>query len=190
MTRTIASVVGIALALSVAGRSEAHDGPPFPIVTDRHAGAYTVSIWTDPDTTDDGTPGGRFWVVLDADDGSALGDATRATITATPQSGPAAKQAALVTPTRDPRTRYGAVIMNREGPYRIELQVDGPRGTAAVSAAVDATYALRPSKVVALVYAVPFVLAGLLWIKLLQRNRVSRARLPALEAPLHHDGRP
>jgi hypothetical protein len=42
----------------------AHAGPPFPIVTDAVRGPYTISIWTDPDATDDGSSGGQFWVVL------------------------------------------------------------------------------------------------------------------------------
>jgi len=30
---------------------QAHSGPPFPIVSDRIAGAYRVSVWADPDAT-------------------------------------------------------------------------------------------------------------------------------------------
>jgi len=63
----VSSAVSLALLLagSVAGQPlHAHDGPPFPIVSEHTAGAYAVSVWTDPDTTDDGTAGGQFWVVL------------------------------------------------------------------------------------------------------------------------------
>src|SRR4051812_31418996 len=35
------------------GLLHAHSGPPFPIVTDQQAGAYRVTVWTDPDATDD-----------------------------------------------------------------------------------------------------------------------------------------
>jgi len=45
----------VAVAVLVAQRvSLAHSGPPFPIVTDVVRAPYTISIWTDPDTTDDG----------------------------------------------------------------------------------------------------------------------------------------
>src|SRR5262249_44590463 len=43
---------------------QAHSGPPFPIVSNQIAGAYDVSIWTDPDATNDGSAAGQFWVVL------------------------------------------------------------------------------------------------------------------------------
>jgi len=56
----------VALALLIPlltpSRAAAHSGPPFPIVADRVAGTYRVSIWTDPDATDDGSAGGQFWV--------------------------------------------------------------------------------------------------------------------------------
>ena len=51
--------------------SGAHDGPPFPIVSDQRVGAYVVSIRTDPDATDDGSAGGQFWVQLQLADGEA-----------------------------------------------------------------------------------------------------------------------
>src|SRR6185295_3908209 len=43
---------------------QAHSEPPFPIVTDQVAGAYKVTVWTDPDATDDQTVAGRFWVTV------------------------------------------------------------------------------------------------------------------------------
>ena len=52
-------VAALLAAASVAG---AHNGPPYPIVSDRLAGPYLVSIWTDQDTTDDNSTGGQFWV--------------------------------------------------------------------------------------------------------------------------------
>src|SRR5262245_62090659 len=59
----------------------AHSGPPFPIVSDRIAGAYRISIWTDPDTTDDGKPAGQFWVTLDPASGTGTVPAgTRAAV--------------------------------------------------------------------------------------------------------------
>ena len=46
------------LVLAAGAAVHAHDGPPYPIVSDRVSGPYVVSIWTDPDSTDDGTPVG------------------------------------------------------------------------------------------------------------------------------------
>ena len=43
--------------LFIARAASAHDGPPYPIVSNQVLGAYRISVWTDPDTTDDGTAG-------------------------------------------------------------------------------------------------------------------------------------
>ena len=68
MRRDVRAAMRLALScglLFVAGAASAHDGPPYPIVSNQVAGAYRISIWTDPDTTDDGTAGGQFWVMID-----------------------------------------------------------------------------------------------------------------------------
>ena len=49
----------------------AHSGPPFPVVSNQTSGPYTISVWTDPDSTDDGSAGGQFWVVVHAARGDA-----------------------------------------------------------------------------------------------------------------------
>ena len=55
--------------------------PPFPIVSDQLRRRLLVSVWTDPDTTDDGTAGGQFWVQLRmAAPATALPSTTRASI--------------------------------------------------------------------------------------------------------------
>jgi len=66
--RLLLSLLAALLAREVI--ASAHSGPPFPIVSDRVAGAYRLSIWTDPDTTDDGTAAGQFWVTLDPANGT------------------------------------------------------------------------------------------------------------------------
>ena len=77
--RTALLIVAVLVTGDVVLR--AHDGPPFPIVSDRRAGAYLVSVWTDPDATDDGSAGGQFWVQLQlAGADGPLPPATRATL--------------------------------------------------------------------------------------------------------------
>ena len=42
----------LALAFTLAAlsvRASGHSGPPFPILSDKAAGPYLISIWTDPD---------------------------------------------------------------------------------------------------------------------------------------------
>src|SRR5262249_37452498 len=63
----------------------AHSGPPFPIVNDHVVGAYSVSVWTDPDATDDQTAAGKFWVTVQpAARGIALPESTQVRVSVTP----------------------------------------------------------------------------------------------------------
>ena len=151
----------------------AHDGPPFPIVSDQRAGAYVVSIWTDPDATDDGSAGGQFWVQLQlAGTDAALPVATRATLGVRPAVRTAPMVSATAEPVRgDVTNQFAAVVMDHEGRFAVEVSIDGPAGPATVRAEVDATYDLRPPPFMLAVYALPFVLAGGLWIRLLIKRR-------------------
>src|SRR4051794_23852942 len=68
---------------------QAHSGPPFPIVSDRVTGAYKISIWADPDTTDDRTAAGQFWNVLATADGrGTIPVGTRAIVSIRPSDRP------------------------------------------------------------------------------------------------------
>ena len=156
----------------------AHDGPPFPIVSDQRAGAYVVSIWTDPDATDDGSAGGQFWVQLQlAGSDANVPAATRATLGVRPVVRTAPMMSAKTEPVRgDVTNQFAAVVMDHEGRFAVEVSIDGPAGPATVRAEVDATYDLRPPPFLLVVYALPFVLAGGLWIRLLIRRRTIDGR--------------
>ncbi len=167
---TVLVTVWIAACGRAAG---AHDGPPFPIVSDQRAGAYIVSIWTDPDATDDGSAGGQFWVQLQLAEGeAAVPAATRATVGVRPVVRTAPMLSARTEPVRgDVSNQFAAVVIDREERFAVEVTIDGPAGPAMVMAEVDATYDLRPPPFMLAVYALPFVLAGFLWIRLLIKRR-------------------
>jgi hypothetical protein len=161
----------------------AHDGPPFPIVSDHIAGQYRVSIWTDPDTTEDGSAGGQFWVrVHAAAETRELPQSTRATISVTPLDRPGPATTAAAAPVRgDVTNQFAAVVMDHEGRFAVRVSIDGPLGAAAVDAAVDATYDLRPPRPLLFLYLAPFLLVGLLWGRLLMRRRGIAKQTPTLE---------
>lgn len=162
---------GLMLAMTPTG-AFAHEGPPFPIVSDRAAGPYVVSIWTDPDTTDDGTPGGQFWVVLHGADGARVPADTRATVSIAPSGGDGPAQAGRAEPVDGDLSRqFIALLMDHEGPYDVQVAVDGPLGPVTIEADVEATYDARPAPALLILYAAPFVLIGALWIKVLLRRR-------------------
>ena len=150
----------------------AHDGPPFPIVSDRIAGAYRLSIWTDPDATDDGTAGGQFWLVIEAADRAvALPADTRGRVSIAPLGHEGTSETGPTAPVSDPGRQFVALRIDREGRYAVRAEVEGPLGPAVVEGDVDATYDLRPHPALIAVYLMPFVLAGALWLKVLVRRR-------------------
>ena len=132
--KTAASAGATALALIVLldAPARAHTGPPFPIVTSRVTGSYEVSVWTDPDSTDDGSAAGRFWVTLKPSNGAMLPDYTRVSVAISPAG------------ANDPAHRFAALVMDHEGRFHVRVTIDGPLGPGEVEADVDATYDLRP----------------------------------------------
>ena len=169
----VAFVAGLCLS---AVSLQAHDGPPFPILSDFVAGPYLISIWTDPDTTDDGSPGGQFWIRLHrAGNAGAVPQETRAEVTIRPLDRGGAPQTATAAPVRgDVSNQFAALLMDHEGRFAVHVAVTGPLGPAAAGASVEGTYDLRPAPLLLFVYLAPFVLVGVLWARLLIRRRQSR----------------
>jgi hypothetical protein len=166
----------VSTLLCASSTLHAHDGPPFPILSNQTAGPYVVSIWTDPDTTDDGSAGGQFWVTL-ARAGVAgdIPDQTRATVAikAARRAGP--EIVGIASPVRgNVGNQFAALAMDHEGRFAVRVTVEGPLGAATVDAEVDATYDLRPAPYLLVLYLVPFVLVGVLWGQLLLRRRMAR----------------
>ncbi|HXW04301.1 MAG TPA: hypothetical protein VD833_03645 [Vicinamibacterales bacterium] len=156
---------------------QAHDGPPFPILSNLVAGPYQISVWTDPDTTDDGTPGGQFWVRVHRADGVDVPHGTRATVAIRPMGGPGSVRTASASPVRgDVSNQFAALVMDHEGRFAVLVDIDGPLGPAAIEGAVDATYDLRPAPLLLLLYLAPFVMVGLLWGRLIVRRRANPGR--------------
>lgn len=173
--RRVALFLCIALATLVSEMSGtlAHEGPPFPIVSNLAAGPYVVSVWTDPDTTDDGTPGGQFWVIANPiERGVALPDQTRATVSIAPLDREGDAQSGRTEPVDGQVGRqFVALLMDHEGRFKVDVAIDGPLGSASVGAEVEATYDARPAFGLLFLYMAPFVVIGGLWVKMLLRRR-------------------
>ena len=168
MTRPLA--VATVLAACMSASLFAHNGPPFPILSDRRAGPYNLSIWTDPDATDDGSAAGQFWVRLKAQ--GPIPDDTRVMLAIRPLDREGRELAAEAVPVRGDRTnQFVALVMDHEGPFAVRVRVTGALGAATAEAETNATYDLRPAPFAVVVYAVPFVLAGALWGAMIMRRR-------------------
>jgi len=178
--RAAALVLG---ALLLTGSVLAHDGPPYPIVSNQLLGRYRISVWTDPDTTDDSTPGGQFWVMIDpARSGDSVPADVEAVVTIRPldrAGSPSSVRAAAV--NRDPSRQFAALRMDHEGRFAVHVDVESASGRVSVDADVQATYDLRPPRLLLVLYVVPFLLAGFLWTMLLvRRRRLMQSRAPGL----------
>ena len=173
-----AAAAAAALAAAVA-TMQAHNGPPYPIVSDAVAGPYRISIWADPDTTDDGPPGGQFWVVIEpAAQGVSLPPDTRTSISIDPLDRRGPIRTGQTAPVSNEVARqFVALLMDHEGRFAVRAALEGPLGAAAVETEVEATYDLRPAPFMLAVYVMPFVLIGLLWVKLLLARRRGRTEL-------------
>jgi hypothetical protein len=163
----------IVLLVLLAARVGAHAGPPFPIVSSQIAGRYDVTIWTDPDATDDATAGGQFWVVLKPQGGAGdIPAGTRVTVAIRATDRPGPELTATAAPVDGVVARqFAALRMDHEGRFAVRVAVDGPLGPAQITSQVDATYDLRPPPVLFVIYLLPFVVLGLVWVKLLRRRR-------------------
>jgi hypothetical protein len=160
------------IVLAFTARLGAHNGPPFPIVSSQIAGAYDIAIWTDPDATDDAAAGGQFWIVLKPRGAAAIPADTRVTVGIRALDRAAAELTAAAAPVDGLVTRpFAALRMDHEGRFAVRVAVDGPLGPGQITSEVDATYDMRPPPVLFVVYLLPFVVLGLLWVKLLRRRR-------------------
>ena len=178
MSRVTAGLTLVAALAGLAPEAAAHDGPPYPIVSDRVAGPYRVSVWTDPDATDDGSSGGQFWVRIErsAAKGTLPGE-TRARVSIRPLDRPGQESTAAATPVRgDITNQFAALVMDHEGRFSVRVAIDGPLGSAAIDGEVSATYDLRPPAALLLLYLAPFVAIGLLWGRLAAQRRMVRSR--------------
>jgi hypothetical protein len=173
--KRVASCVFVLFASSWFLSVEAHSGPPFPILEDRIAGAYKLSIWADPDATDDQTAAGKFWITLQAAArDTKIPATTAAQLSITPLDRSGAERSGRAEPLNgDVERQYVAVLMDHEGRYGVRVKIEGPLGTADVRTETDATYDLRPRPILTLLFVAPFLLVGFVWGKLLITRKMA-----------------
>jgi hypothetical protein len=167
-----------ALWLIPARRVRAHEGPPFPIVMDKRAGLYVISVWTDPDV---GIEKGKFFVILQPAPGTSLPEKNEVEVCVRPTSGrlPEVCYAGTRQDLRDRVQYYAEVEFDRQEMWQVLVRVKGSAGVGEVSAEVEAT---PPGygRWDLLIYGFPFILFGLLWgYAALLRRRDNAAPTPA-----------
>jgi hypothetical protein len=164
----LASLLGLLVAPSAA----AHNGPPFPIITDQRVGPCIISLWAHPDI---GT--GTFYVMVDPVPGGSVPKDLKIQIGVRPVS------------ERLPEVVYSAWLEDLRGQveYKTEVQFDQQEfwnvrlilaSSAGGGEAFSRVEATPPGfgRWDLLLYLLPFLGAGFLWFKAItKRYRHRRA---------------
>lgn len=158
-TRTLwLSVIALVASVLFARPVWAHSGAPIVVVRNVQLGAYLVErLLADPDVG-----GGTFEAIITVE-GNAPPDGTTVRFGGEPLDG--ASPALVATAQRsatDPRTFTATLPFDREGEWRLFLEIAGPAGDERY----EWTMRVTPPggfSLVSLLCLVPFIAAGVLW---------------------------
>jgi hypothetical protein len=162
--------LSLLVLLLCAPAARAHEGPPFPILVDQYAGPYVASVWTDPDIGI-----GTFFVVLEPPEGRSLPEGTRVRVGVQPVTGRLAEAMhdAAPQPVRSGERHYAEVPFDQGGKWRVRILLDSPEGGGELRAEVEPTPDGTLGPVDLLIYGLPFLAVGFLWLKAVMRSRGS-----------------
>jgi hypothetical protein len=166
--RRLTVLVFVLCGLPPARPALAHYGPPFPVLVDQRVGPYVASVWTDPNI---GT--GLFFVVLDAPKGHRLPARTTVRIGIQPVSKrlPEVLYDLEPQPVDEGARYFTNVRFDQGGMWRARVLIDGSEGGGQLTTDVEATPAGILGPLGSLVYALPFLAVGFLWLKATLRRR-------------------
>jgi hypothetical protein len=164
--------IGLCLLVAIASPAGAHNGPPFPIIVDRHVGPYVISLWTHPDV---GT--GLFWIIMEPSRGAAAPKDLKVEIGVQPVSGRLQeKRYAAKLDSSSAQLQYIVEVpFDVQELWRIHVLLDSSAGFGESTATVEVT---PPGlgRWDLLWYASPFAAVAFLWFRVLARRR---RRVPA-----------
>jgi len=170
MNAAALSFIALALALTMPLSASGHDGPPFPIVVDEPLDGARVSVWTDPDI---GL--GTFFVVLEPGDAAILPDLESVTVAVRPESKRLPEVAFKAAPQR---VRYGAryyaeVPFDQGEWWTVRIVIVTSTGSRELISRVEATPDGTIGPIGLVVYLLPFLTVGILWLRgfLIHRRR-------------------
>jgi hypothetical protein len=145
----------------------AHNGPPFPIISDKRVGPVILSLWTHPDV---GT--GLFYVMVDPPPDGRIPPDLRIEIGVRPVTG---RLAEVIYPTQL-ENLHGQVQYKTEAQFdaqelwQVRLIVKSSAGDGEASAEVEVT---PPGlgRWDLLMFSLPFLGVGFLWFQVIRRRR-------------------
>lgn len=167
------SLAGLFALGGVAPRAEAHDGPPYPVLTDRATRYGRLSAWGDPDV---GT--GTFWIDLERTGERELEDA-EVTVAVQPVDGrlPAQAHAARLVQKASGARRYLChVPFDAVGTWSLRIDLAGALGREESEVKVEVTPPGQGPVLDFVIYSFPFAVAGALFIVAMVRRRAAGGR--------------
>lgn len=165
-------LAALALLLTRCLPVAAHNGPPFPIMTDQRIGPCVISLWTHPDL---GT--GTFWIMVDPPPGGAVPGDLKFQIGVQPVS----KRLPEVVYKSWPEKARGHVQFKSEVEFdqdemwQVRLILESSGGNGEATAQVEAT---PPGfgRWDLMFYSLPFLGVGFLWFRAIARRLGYRKR--------------
>jgi hypothetical protein len=164
-------LVSLAMLLLIASSPlDAHNGPPFPIISDKRVGPVVVSLWTHPDV---GT--GLFYVIVEPPPRGAIPPDLKIEIGVRPVTG---RLAEVIYPTQLENQR-GQVQYKTEAEFdkqelwHVRMIVTSSEGDGEATADVEVT---PPGlgRWDLLMFSLPFLGVGFLWFHVIMRKRKYR----------------
>jgi hypothetical protein len=161
------------LAMLCAPIAKAHNGPPFPIITDQRVGPCIISLWTHPDVGI-----GTFFVMVDPMPGGSVPKDLKIQIGVQPVSG----RLAEVVYSAWPEDQRGQIEFKTEVQFdqqeywKVRLILASSLGGGEALSKVEAT---PPGfgRWDLLLYLLPFLAAGFLWFSAMaKRHRLRKTR--------------
>lgn len=158
------------LAFLLAGSAAAHNGPPFPILEGQRIGPYTIALWTHPDL---GT--GTFFVMVDPPTGGSVPKDLKIQIAVQPATGrlPEAVYSAWVEDLHGQVEYKAEAQFDQQEVWKVRLVLASSIGGGEVASQVIPTPA-GYGRWDLLLFALPFLGVGFLWLRVAAKRRQSR----------------
>ena len=155
------------LFMVCAPNAAAHNGPPFPIITDQRVGPYIISLWTHPDL---GT--GTFFVMIDPLPGGTVPKDLKVQIAVQPASGRLAEAvySAWLEDLRGQVEYKTEVQFDQQENWKVRLILASSAGGGEALAQVVPTPA-GFGRWDLLLFLLPFLGVGFLWATAITKRR-------------------
>lgn len=148
--------------------SRAHEGPPFAIIVDKEVGPYLVSVWTDPDIGI-----GTFYVVFDPQNEGELPKINSVEVGVEPTSGRLDEvlYSAETQHTRNGARYFAEVEFDKGEMWKVRVLIEGNGWDGELTSEVEATPDGGVGPIAVVIYALPFIGIGIIWIRVIIKRR-------------------